>query len=183
TNTVLRSPNTISILGVVLCWIAGVLVATHHWLAGACLFAAGSACDFFDGRWARRRSDQSRRKMGGFVDSMCDKLGEAGYLLGLSFGLQAKWQVVLLFAAYWPGIGASIIKANSAASRDGVSWREVKILGRGSRAVLYVFIALSAGLFSPTFLTANLWSFLGLNLIAFAWRAKKVGGRAAAYLP
>ncbi len=77
------SPLTVSVVGLVLSGLSGLVVADGHLFWGALVFLLGSCCDMLDGDLARLQGSVSRR--GAFLDSTFDRLGEAALFAGLTW--------------------------------------------------------------------------------------------------
>lgn len=77
------SPLTVSILGLVITAVSGLIVARGHLFLGALVFVIGSAFDMLDGDLARLQGTVSER--GAFLDSCFDRLGEAFLFAGLTW--------------------------------------------------------------------------------------------------
>ncbi|MBI4299453.1 MAG: CDP-alcohol phosphatidyltransferase family protein [Chloroflexi bacterium] len=74
-------PNVITLLGLALAGGSAYLLSGGHLLAGALVLLASGVADLLDGmvaRWTKRETP-----FGAVLDSVADRLGEAGVLLGL----------------------------------------------------------------------------------------------------
>ena len=76
------SPNAVTLLGFAVCVAGAVLVAYGHLLAGGIVFLAGGGLDLFDGGLARLTGKAS--PFGALLDSVFDRLGEAGLFVGMA---------------------------------------------------------------------------------------------------
>lgn len=74
------SPNMLTILGLVLSVVAGYLISRGDLLVGAIVMLVGATFDMLDGTLARLSDRIS--KIGGFLDSFADRLGEIALFLG-----------------------------------------------------------------------------------------------------
>ncbi len=82
------TPNGVTFLGFSVSIAAAAVVGTGHLLTGGIVFLAGSVLDLMDGALARLTGRDS--KLGALLDSMADRLGEAGLFLGMAiYGLRA----------------------------------------------------------------------------------------------
>lgn len=81
------SPTAVSITGLAITAVSGVVIGQGHLLGGALVFLLGSAFDMLDGDLARRQGTVSRR--GAFLDSCFDRLGEAFLFAGLTWYFSA----------------------------------------------------------------------------------------------
>ncbi len=77
------SPLGVSITGLLITAVSGVVIGQGRLLAGAAVFLLGSAFDMLDGDLARRQGTVSKR--GAFLDSCFDRLGEAFLFAGLTW--------------------------------------------------------------------------------------------------
>jgi CDP-diacylglycerol--glycerol-3-phosphate 3-phosphatidyltransferase len=81
------SPLAVSITGLLITAVSGVVIGQGRLLAGAAVFLLGSAFDMLDGDLARRQGTVSKR--GAFLDSCFDRLGEAFLFAGLTWYFSA----------------------------------------------------------------------------------------------
>jgi CDP-diacylglycerol--glycerol-3-phosphate 3-phosphatidyltransferase len=81
------SPLAVSIIGLLITAVSGVVIGQGRLLAGAAVFLLGSAFDMLDGDLARRQGTVSKR--GAFLDSCFDRLGEAFLFAGLTWYFSA----------------------------------------------------------------------------------------------
>jgi len=77
------SPLAVSLAGLAVTALSGLIVARGWLFLGALVFAVGSAFDMLDGDLARLQGTVSRR--GAFLDSCFDRLGEAFLFAGLTW--------------------------------------------------------------------------------------------------
>ena len=77
------TPLAVSIAGLAITAVSGVIVAQGHLFWGALVFVIGSAFDMLDGDLARLQGTVSER--GAFLDSCFDRLGEAFLFAGLTW--------------------------------------------------------------------------------------------------
>lgn len=77
------TPLTVSLLGLAITALAGLLVARGGLFFGALVFLCGSAFDMLDGDLARLQGTVSRR--GAFLDSCFDRISEAFIFAGLTW--------------------------------------------------------------------------------------------------
>jgi len=77
------SPLGVSILGLLITALSGLVVGGGHLFWGGLVFLLGSAFDMLDGDLARLQGTVSAR--GAFLDSCFDRLGEAFLLAGLTW--------------------------------------------------------------------------------------------------
>jgi len=77
------TPDTVSVIGLVLSFVAAVIAARGNLFLGAIVLLIGSALDMVDGDLARLQGKESKR--GAFIDSNFDRLAEAGIFAGLAW--------------------------------------------------------------------------------------------------
>jgi len=77
------TPLAVSLLGLAITAVSGLIIARGHLFPGALVFVLGSAFDMLDGDLARLQGTVSRR--GAFLDSCFDRLGEAFLFAGLTW--------------------------------------------------------------------------------------------------
>ena len=91
------SPNVITLVGFAICVAAAYLVSSGWLLAGGIVFLLGGGLDLFDGALARMTGRAS--PFGALLDSVFDRLGEAGLFVGMAlYALQAEFN-----AGWFPG--------------------------------------------------------------------------------
>ena len=137
------TPHAITLLGFAVCVAAAALVA-YGWLAvGGIVFLIGGGLDLFDGALARLTGKVSL--FGALLDSVFDRLGEAGLFVGMAiYGLHAGFTdgflmffVTVLLLALIFSQGVSYLRARGeglgAFTRSGLMTRteRVIILGAG----------------------------------------------------
>jgi phosphatidylglycerophosphate synthase len=168
--------NTVSNLGAVLCIASGTCLAVRApLLIVAVLFALGGACDAIDGWIARRASRGETVARGALIDSLSDKLGEAGLVVGLSFRFADGAQVRLLLGATLAGLLASYAKAVSREHRVPIRWPEARMFGRAGRVLilaLTLFAAAAAN--TEDVLIGGVYVLLAFNVAVFGWRLARV---------
>ncbi|MCE4620640.1 MAG: CDP-alcohol phosphatidyltransferase family protein [Desulfurococcales archaeon] len=135
------NPNTYTLLGLALAWLAPLAsMRGLHW-AGILLVAASALVDALDGAVARAAGKVSRR--GEFLDSVTDRLSDTAYYTALSYaGLAPPLLLVAL------GFSVSISYTRAKGELVGVSMRGVGIMERGDRVVwiLLVYALAAAGM-------------------------------------
>ncbi len=77
------SPLGVSILGLAITAVSGLMIGQGRLFAGGLVFVLGSAFDMLDGDLARLQGTVSKR--GAFLDSNFDRLGEAFLFFGLTW--------------------------------------------------------------------------------------------------
>ena len=170
--------NQVTLTGLVISALAGVVVALtgQFWLGGL-LFLVGSAADLFDGALARLRGTATTSRLGGWLDTFADKLGEAALALGLMFAFADPNDVRLAAAVALTSLLAGFAKAAAGEYHIRPEWLEVKLFGRPGRVGL-----LSAGLLLSGLPGVNplvvvrvaLWLLMGFNLPVLLQRVRKI---------
>ena len=112
--TVGVSPNAITLLGLALAGGAAYLLSTGHFIAGALVLLVSGVADLLDGTVARLTKQET--PFGAVLDSVADRLGEAGVLLGLLvFYLNPAnvVGVILVYLALSTSVMVSYLRARS----------------------------------------------------------------------
>jgi phosphatidylglycerophosphate synthase len=114
------TPNALTLIGFAITAVGSVLVGLQLWVVGGLVVFFGGVFDMFDGTLARATGQAS--KLGAFMDSVFDKLGEIIVFLGVIAGMQAAdaSDVPVLVAA--AAMGASIMVSYARAKSDGLGY-------------------------------------------------------------
>lgn len=130
--------NSFSIAGALICVVAGLMAAQRVWLVPvAGIFMIGSLCDAIDGRIARKFARKFQPALwGAFLDTLADKIGELGLLIGLAFRSSDAPTIRMLMAAAVSGLLCSFVKSSAEEKGLRLNWPEVRILGRTTRVTL-----------------------------------------------
>lgn len=78
------TPNALTLIGFAIAIVAAAAAASQMWLWAGVLVAFGAVFDLFDGALARATNTTSR--LGAFMDSTFDRLGEVAVYLGIAGG-------------------------------------------------------------------------------------------------
>src|SRR5688572_27014150 len=108
------TPNALTILGLILSIIAGVVLSLGYMLWGGMLVLIAGLFDLMDGTLARHT--QKASPFGAILDSTFDRYGEAAALLGLSVYYMVQGQtmeVVLIYLAIVGSLMVSYVKARA----------------------------------------------------------------------
>jgi CDP-diacylglycerol--glycerol-3-phosphate 3-phosphatidyltransferase len=111
------TPLAVSVVGLVICLISGLIVARGHLLWGALVFLLGSGFDMLDGGLARLQGKVSRR--GAFLDSCFDRLAESALFAGLAWYYMTSLSeprptaVLLILATIVGSLGTSYVRARA----------------------------------------------------------------------
>ncbi len=100
------TPNTITVIGLVITLGASILVANGMLLVGAAILTAGSLLDAVDGALARAQG--SGTAFGSFLDSTLDRASEAILFIGIG-----AWLLANLADPTWPMLGLMVALAGS----------------------------------------------------------------------
>ena len=111
------SPLGVSVAGLLITAVSGVIVARGSLFWGAIVFLLGSAFDMLDGDLARLQGTVSPR--GAFLDSCFDRLGEAFLFAGLTWyfatesSQPAAWPLLLITAVVVGSLTTSYVRARA----------------------------------------------------------------------
>jgi CDP-diacylglycerol---glycerol-3-phosphate 3-phosphatidyltransferase len=134
------TPNTITVIGLLITVVAAILVGSGSLLLGAAVLTAGSLLDAVDGALARAQGGGTA--FGSFLDSTLDRVGEGLMLgaIGLVF-MRDDHEVALALTI--AAIGGSFLVPYARTKAEGLGIKGD--VGIGSRAERVVVI--STGLF------------------------------------
>jgi len=149
------TPNTITVIGLLITLAASALVGSGWLLLGAAILTAGSLLDAVDGALARATA--SGTAFGGFLDSTLDRASEAILYIGIGAWLMASqpeplWPMVALMIA----LAGSFLVSYTHARAQGIGLAaDVGLAPRTERLVLVIAGIALAGLgFTPGLLIA-----------------------------
>jgi phosphatidylglycerophosphate synthase len=114
------TPNALTLIGFTITVIGAVLVGLQAWLVGGLVVFFGGVFDMFDGTLARATGQASR--LGAFMDSVFDKLGEIIVFIGVVAGMQAAGAAQLPVLVAVAAMGASIMVSYARAKSDGLGY-------------------------------------------------------------
>jgi CDP-diacylglycerol--glycerol-3-phosphate 3-phosphatidyltransferase len=100
------TPNTITVIGLLITLAASALVASGWLVVGAAVLAAGSVLDAVDGALARAQGGGTA--FGSFLDSTLDRASEAILYAGITV-----WFLTTLADPTWPVLAAVVALAGS----------------------------------------------------------------------
>jgi len=161
------TPNGLTLIGFGITAVGALLVGLGAWVIGGLVVFAGGVFDMFDGTLARATGQAS--KLGAFMDSVFDKLGEIIVFLGVIAGMQAAGaaDVPVLVAA--AAMGASIMVSYARAKSDALGYSSgmgLAAVGVMPREVRLVIISLGIVLTGTS---------IGITAIEFALGVILVG--------
>lgn len=151
------NPNTLTISGLVLSLVSGLLFARREILFAGIFLLASGFFDILDGEVARENNRITR--FGGFLDSVCDRFADAAIIIGAMYGGLAsiphfpEWFIGAL--AIVGSLMVSYTRARAEAAGAGAS------VGIGERAVRMIIIAAGAFLYMVN------WAILLVAIISF----------------
>lgn len=140
------TPNTITVIGVVITLVASVLVGSGWLLLGAAVLTAGSLLDAVDGALARAQGGGTA--FGSFLDSTLDRVSEAILYIGVAGWFlftreDPAWPVLLTLVA----LAGSFLVSYSRARAEGIGLTaSVGLAPRTERLVLVIAGITVAGL-------------------------------------
>ncbi len=151
------NPNTLTLFGLLLSLISSVFFAKREvLLAGAFLLASGFL-DTLDGLVARENNRITR--FGGFLDSVCDRFGDAAVIIGAMYGgLTAVPPFPEWFIGMLAIVGSLMVSYTRARAEAAGA---VASVGIGDRAVRILILVIGA------FLDMVNWAILLVAIIAF----------------
>ena len=161
------TPDALTLIGFGITVVGSILVGLQSWVIGGVVVFVGGVFDMFDGTLARATGQVS--KLGAFMDSTFDKLGEIIVFLGVIAGLQGAGaaDVPVLVAA--SALGASIMVSYVRAKSEGLGFSSgtgMAAVGIMPREVRLVIISLGIILAGTS---------LGLGALQFALGVILVG--------
>lgn len=171
--------NQVTMAGLAISVLAAAVIALtgQFWLGGL-VFLLGACADLFDGAVARLRGTDRTSRLGGWLDTFADKLGEAALLLGVTFALPDVNDVRLAAAVALSSLLVGFAKAAAGEYHIRPQWLEVKLLGRPGRVVLLsagLLLSGVPGLDPLAVVRMMLWvMLLGFNLPILLQRVSKI---------
>jgi CDP-diacylglycerol--glycerol-3-phosphate 3-phosphatidyltransferase len=129
------TPNALTVVGLAGSAAAAGLILARYWLAAAAVFAVANAMDSLDGSLARLTGRETR--LGAFLDSTFDRLGEALVIgaLGVTLAHDGEaWAVAAAFLALTASFLVSYTRAR--AEGLGVDGNRGGLMSRPERLVL-----------------------------------------------
>ena len=135
--------NMLTIASMLFIIVAGVLLAVGKPILGAWVLMFGAFLDGIDGELARVRGVKT--SFGGFLDSICDHIGDFAIYLGLLIPYLQKTvsaEIVLIFVAMFASVFGSHVR-----SRAGMVAIDTKTIGIFTRfeRIFLLFICLLIG--------------------------------------
>ncbi|HQG13573.1 MAG TPA: CDP-alcohol phosphatidyltransferase family protein, partial [bacterium] len=132
------SPNMITIMGLFIAAISGLLFAIGSFGYAGWAMVFGASFDFFDGRVARITGKCTRS--GAFFDSVTDRVGEAACFLGIAYYFRDGWIMPIAIIAMIASTMVSYTRARGEAlgidCAVGVMQRPERIVYMGVAAIM-----------------------------------------------
>jgi len=151
------NPNTLTIFGLLLAFVSAIFFARREVLAAGVFLLASGFFDILDGEVARENNRITG--FGGFLDSVCDRFGDAAVIIGAMYGgLAAFYFFPDWFFGALAIVGSLMVsytRARAEAAGAGAS------VGVGERAVRMVVIIIGA------FLNLVNWAILLVAILSF----------------
>ena len=140
------TPNTITIIGVLITLGASLLVASGSLLVGAAILTAGSLLDAVDGALARATGGGT--PFGSFLDSTLDRVGEAILYTGIAaWLLRTHPEPTLPVLALLVALAGSFLVSYAHARAQGIGLAaDIGLAPRTERLVLVIVGVTLAGL-------------------------------------
>jgi CDP-diacylglycerol--glycerol-3-phosphate 3-phosphatidyltransferase len=173
------TPNTITVIGLLITVAAAGLVAGGWLLIGAAVLSAGSLLDAVDGALARAQGGETA--FGSFLDSTLDRVSEAILYVGIAAWLfSALERPMLPVLAALVALTGSFLVSYARARAEGIGLSaSVGLAPRTERLVLIIAGVVLAGLgFTPVligilFLIAALTAVTVIQRISHVWRLSR----------
>jgi CDP-diacylglycerol---glycerol-3-phosphate 3-phosphatidyltransferase len=114
------TPDGLTVIGFLITAVGAALVGVQLWIIGGLVVFIGGVFDMFDGTLARATGQTSR--LGAFMDSTFDKMGEILVFLGVIAGLLAADAADVPIVVAAAAMGASIMVSYTRAKSDGLGF-------------------------------------------------------------
>jgi CDP-diacylglycerol--glycerol-3-phosphate 3-phosphatidyltransferase len=140
------TPNTITVIGLLITLVASVLVASGWLIVGAAILTAGSLLDAVDGALARATGGAT--PFGSFLDSTLDRAGEAILYTGIGVWLlRTQPDPVVPMLALMVALAGSFLVSYAHARAQGIGLAaDIGLAPRTERLVLVIAGVALAGL-------------------------------------
>ena len=177
------TPNTLTVLGLLLSILTAFVIAQGLLLAGGLLVLFAGIFDMFDGAMARARNAAST--FGAFFDSTLDRYSESIILFGLlwyalqepgvqdrfwPFRFEQTWMIILIFIAVVGSLMVSYAKARA----EGLGLElKTGLLARPERVVILALGLLTGAVMWALLLLAVFSNVTAVERIVYIWRATR----------
>lgn len=128
------TPNTITVIGLLLNGLTGVVLAMGHFIIGGLLVLFSGAFDMLDGGLARAKGGGT--KFGAFFDSTLDRLSEGLIYLGLIAWYSTQQRTAEVLVVYLVILGSMLISYTRARAEGLGLECKVGLLARPERVIL-----------------------------------------------
>lgn len=177
------TPNTLTVLGLLLSILTAFIIAQGLFLAGGLLVLFAGIFDTFDGAMARARNASTT--FGAFFDSTLDRYSESIILFGLlfyalqkpvmqdrlwPFGNEQSWMIILIFITVVGSLMVSYAKAR--AESLGLECK-TGLLARPERVVILTIGLLTGAVIWALVLLAVFSNVTAVERIVYVWRATR----------
>jgi len=177
------TPNTLTVLGLILSILTAVIIAQGLFLAGGLLVLFAGIFDMFDGALARARNASTT--FGAFFDSTLDRYSESIILFGLlfyalqmpvmqdrdwPFRYEQSWMITLVFIAVVGSFMVSYAKARA----EGLGLEcKTGLLARPERVVILAIGLLTGAVIWALVILAIFSNVTAIERIVHVWRATR----------
>lgn len=143
------TPDALTLIGFAITVVGAVLISQQLWIAGGVVILVGGVFDMFDGALARATGKVSN--LGGFMDSVFDRAGEAIVYVGIvvactiaGFGDGAIYAAAAMAAAFM--VSYTRAKSEGLGFTPGTGMAAIGIMPREVRLVLLCAALILVGL-------------------------------------
>ena len=166
------SANAVTLIGLAIMGGAAYLVSEGHLLIGGLVMLGGAALDMLDGPIARL-SDSATR-FGAYLDSLCDRVGEAAVIFGLLAYAVREGHTLGAYLAFG-AVVVSMLVSYSRARAEGLGVEgDVGLLGRPER-IIVLGVGLLVGY--PNYALMVILAAAGLTVVQRSWHVlRRTGG-------
>lgn len=168
------TPNTITVIGLLITVAASAFVASGWLLIGAAVLTAGSLLDAVDGALARAQGGGT--EFGSFLDSTLDRASEAILYVGIAvWFMSALDDPMLPVLAVFVALAGSFLVSYARARAEGIGLEaSVGLAPRTERLVLVIAGVALAGLGFTPVLIGILFLIAGLTVVTVVQRIRHV---------
>jgi len=170
------TPNTITVIGLLITLVASAFVASGWLLLGAAILTAGSLLDAVDGALARATGGGTA--FGSFLDSTLDRAGEAILYTGIGIWLlRTQPEPLLPMVALLVALAGSFLVSYTHARAQGIGLAaDIGLAPRTERLVLVIAgvalagLGITVGLIAIIVVLATLTVITVIQRIRHVWR-------------
>jgi phosphatidylglycerophosphate synthase len=177
------TPNTLTVIGLLLSILTAVIIAKGWFLAGGLLVLFAGIFDMFDGAMARARNASTT--FGAFFDSTLDRYSESIILFGLlfyalqtsvvqdrfwPFQYQSSWMITLVFVTTVGSFMVSYTKARA----EGLGLEcKTGLLARPERVVILALGLLTGAVFWALVILAIFSNVTAIERMVHVWHGAR----------